>query len=205
MISSEELKENIFEYCDLYTDELFDEMFNKFGGVKSNYSRLFFDPERFGDDDLEEMHKKYKLGWFYENAITTKKPLRKINNKNIIRKYFDNYHKELNDKTKQKLTKYGKCTIIDCHSFSNQRYWFQDKDIYFPDICIGFEKAHLDKEVIDIIKDEFKEYEIGINMPYAGSLVPTCQLPCYNYRMIKIDIEEIQSIYKEIIQRKRND
>ena len=24
---------------------------------------------------------------------------------------------------------FGECVIIDCHSFSNERYWFHDKDL----------------------------------------------------------------------------
>jgi len=173
LLSKDELTENIYQYCDLYTDELFNRLFYTFDGVKSEYSRLFFDPERFGDDAQESMYIKYKLGWFYENAILSKKPLRKIDHKNIVRKYFDNHHKELNQKTEQKLALYDRCTVIDCHSFSNERYWFHDKNLHLPDICIGFEENHVDKELVNIIKDEFKEYDIGVNIPYAGSLVPT--------------------------------
>jgi len=173
LLPKDELTENIYEYCDIYTDELFGSFFDTFGGVKSEYSRLFFDPERFGDDNQEPMHKKYGLGWFYENAILTKKPLRKLYNKNIIRKYFDNHHKELNQKTEKKLDLYGKCTVIDCHSFSNRRYWFLDENLYLPDICIGFEDEHVDKELVSIIENEFKGYDVKINIPYEGSLVPT--------------------------------
>lgn len=173
LLSKDELTKNIYQYCDLYTDEIFDNLFQKFDGIKSSYSRLFFDPERFGNDKQESMQVKYKLGWFYENAILSKKPLRTIEHKNIIRKYFDNHHQELNKKTAQKLAVYDKCTVIDCHSFSNERYWFLDSEIYLPDICIGYEEKHVDIELVNIIKDEFQGYDIGINVPYSGSLVPT--------------------------------
>ena len=73
LLSNDELRKNVYQYCDLYTDELFDDMYRYFGGVKNSYSRLFFDPERFGNDDEEEMHKKFKLGWFYENSILSNK------------------------------------------------------------------------------------------------------------------------------------
>ncbi len=173
LLPADELTHNVYQYCDLYTDELFDDLFNVFGGVKSRYSRLFFDPERFGDDEVEEMHKKHRLGWFYENAILEKKPLRKRDNKAAIRPYFNAHHDELNQKTEEKLSLYGKCTVIDCHSFSDERYWFHDPHLVLPDICIGFEDDHVDKKLVEIIKEEFKEYNIGINTPYSGSLVPT--------------------------------
>ena len=173
LISISELKQNVFQYCDLYTDELFSNFYEVYGGVKNKYSRLFFDPERFGNDEDEAMHQMFRLGWFYENTILEKTPLRIIDNKQIIREYFDNHHKELNEKTQQKLDMYNKCTVIDCHSFSNERYWFLDKNLYLPDICIGFEEAHVDITLVEIIKHEFKEYDIGINIPYSASLVPT--------------------------------
>jgi N-formylglutamate amidohydrolase len=173
LLSTDELTNNTYQYCDLYTDELFDDLFHLFGGVKSKHSRLFFDPERFGDDLAENMHKEHRLGWFYENAILAKKPLRKTNNKAKVRAYFDAHHSELNKKTEEKLSLYGKCTLIDCHSFSNERYWFHDSNLVLPDICIGFEDNHVDKELVELIKEEFKEYNIGINIPYMGSLVPT--------------------------------
>ena len=173
LLSEDELQQNIDHYCDLYTDELFGSLFEKFGGVKSPYSRLFVDPERFGDDSFEEMHKRHRLGWFYENAILTKKPLRTTMQKSSIRHYFDDHHRVLNTKTAEKLERYGRCTVIDCHSFSNERYWFHDKSLQLPDICIGFEEGHVDETVVKIINNVFSGYKVGINVPYAGSLVPT--------------------------------
>lgn len=171
-LSEKELKNNIEQYADLYADELFDSLYNEFDGVKNKYSRFFFDPERFFNDEQEDMSKK-GLGWFYEKAILEEKPLRDTKHKEEISKYYIDYHQELNDKTQKKLDLYGKCTIIDCHSFSNERYWFQDKNIELPDICIGFDEEHVDTELVDIIKNEFKEYIVVVNSPYSGSLVPS--------------------------------
>jgi len=196
LLSKEELTKNIYEYCDIYTDELFDNFYKEFGGIKSNYSRLFFDPERFGDDSNESMYRDFRLGWFYENAILSKTPLRDISNKEEIKKYYTQYHQKLNQNTKKRLDKYNKCTIIDCHSFSDNRYWFQDKNIVFPDICIGFDNIHIDKDLVEIIKDEFREYQIGINMPYSGSLVPNAYWQVDN-RVKSVMIEINKRLYVE--------
>ncbi len=173
LLPREELQETVYQYCDLYTDALFDPFLRQFGGVKSHYSRLLFDPERFGDDRLETMHTKYGLGWFYENAILSKKPLRDTTHKEAIRPLFEAHHAELNHKTAEKLDRYGQCTIIDCHSFSDTPYWFMEQEVTFPDICIGFEKRHVDEQVVAYIKEVFEGYNIGINTPYSGALVPT--------------------------------
>ena len=171
-LGPKELEENIFQYADLYTDELFESLLNRFGGVKSKYSRLFFDPERFFDDQQESMS-RLGLGWFYEKAILEETPLRSTKNKEAIAEYYREHHKELNDKTQEKLDLYGKCTIIDCHSFSNERYWFHDQSMGLPDICIGYDEDHVDMQLVEILKEEFQSYNISINSPYSGSLVPT--------------------------------
>lgn len=171
-LDRDELQRNVVEYADLYTDELFAPLLERFGGVKSNYSRLFFDPERFFDDGHEVMSRK-GLGWFYERAILEDKPLRHTDNKGRVAEYYHRHHNELNRMTQEKLDLYGRCTIIDCHSFSNQRYWFHDPDIELPDICIGYDEEYADMELVELLKTAFANYTVAINSPYSGSMVPT--------------------------------
>ncbi len=172
LLSRDELERNVVEYADLYTDELFAPLLGRFGGVKSDYSRLFFDPERFFDDEQEVMSRK-GLGWFYERAILEDKPLRHTDSKERVAQYYHHHHNELNRLTQEKLDLYGRCTIIDCHSFSNERYWFHEPDIELPDICIGYDDEHADMELVELLKDAFVNYNVAINSPYSGSMVPT--------------------------------
>lgn len=174
LLSRDELEKNVFEYADLYTDELFEPLLERFGGVKSSYSRLFFDPERYFDDAQEVMSKK-GLGWFYERAILENKPLRHADSKERIAHYYHRHHSELNRLTQERLDLYGKCTIIDCHSFSNVRYWFHDPSLELPDICIGYDEEHVNMELVEILKEAFAEagYGVEINSPYSGSVVPS--------------------------------
>ncbi|MBF0263644.1 MAG: N-formylglutamate amidohydrolase [Gammaproteobacteria bacterium] len=171
-LNQEKLNENIYQYADLYTDELFQDLMDRFGGVKNDYSRLFFDPERFYDDKQEKMS-QLGLGWFYTKAILEEVPLRSLKNKEIIAKYYHAHHQALNEKTQEKLDLYGECTIIDCHSFSNERYWFHDQNMELPDICIGYDEDHVDIKLVEYIKEIFDGYHIEINKPYSGSLVPS--------------------------------
>jgi N-formylglutamate amidohydrolase len=195
-LSKDELNDNIYQYADLYTDDLFDSIYQEFGGVKNDYSRLLFDPERFFDDEKEFMHQKFKLGWFYENAILQNKPLRTTKNKEEISKYFKQHHKELSEKTKAKLDMYGKCTIIDCHSFSDEIYWFLNNNIELPDICIGYEDIHKDQQLVDIILQEFKGFKVVINKPYSGSLVPI-EYYKKDFRVKSVMIEINKKLYLE--------
>jgi len=172
-LSDEELEDNIYQYADYRTDELYEQLTSGFDSVINPYSRLFMDPERFFEDDKESMQVKHSLGWFYENAILEKKPLRTSKNKNLIAKHYHAHHQQLTQLVEEKLQMFDRCTIIDAHSFSNERYWFHDKDVPFPDICIGFDAYHKDELVVDTLLEIFKDYNVAINSPYAGSLVPT--------------------------------
>jgi N-formylglutamate amidohydrolase len=172
LLSEKNLKKQILEYCDLHTDKIYQPLKDKFKFIQFEQSRMFCDVERFFDDKEEDMYLKYKLGWFYETQILNNKPLRNTKNKNIISKYYIEHHNKLNNLTDKLLKKYGTVTILDLHSFSNEKYWFQDKDTIYPDICIGFEDYHKDNRVVAIIQDLFKNFNVSLNKPYTGSLVP---------------------------------
>jgi N-formylglutamate amidohydrolase len=169
-LTKEELNKNIYEYADYKTDKLYKSLTNKCDSIINPYSRLFFDPERFFDDNLELMHKNFGLGWFYENSILEKRPLRNTKNKQKIAKYYHKHHQKLENLVEKKLKLFGECTILDCHSFSNKRYWFHDKSLDLPDICIGYEEFHKDEDLISFYDKKFDN--ISHNTPYSGSLVP---------------------------------
>jgi len=177
LLSDDELEQNINQYADCKADKLYGELTKIYDSVINPYSRLFMDPERFFDDKQETMQVKHGLGWFYENAILEKKPLRTIKNKEKIAKYYHEHHAKLQALVEEKLELFGECVIIDCHTFSNERYWFHDKSLELPDVCIGYDEFHKDEIVIEEIKRCFSHsYDtknIGINTPYSGSLVPS--------------------------------
>jgi N-formylglutamate amidohydrolase len=133
---------------------------------------MFCDVERFFNDSEENMYLKYKLGWFYETQIFSNTPLRNIKNKKLISKYYKNHHSKLNDLTKKLLKKHKTITILDLHSFSDNKYWFHEKNTIYPDICIGFEDYHKNDKVIILIQEVFKDFNLSLNKPYSGSLVP---------------------------------
>jgi len=189
LISNKELKKEILEYADLNTFKLFKKMFDIFNGVYNPYSRLFFDPERYSDDNQEEMF-VHGLGWFYTMCPSEKKPLRNTDNKENIKHFYISYHQELENKVAEKLKMYGKCTIIDCHSFSNTFHWFKDKETVFPDICIGFEKLKKDDGFIEKIETIFQEYIIHYNTPYSGSIMPAKYHSNSNVKSVMIEINK---------------
>jgi N-formylglutamate amidohydrolase len=196
LLSDDELQKNIEQYADYKTDKLYTSLTDRHDSVINPYSRLFMDPERFFDDERESMYLNHGLGWFYENAILEKKPLRKTTNKEEISKYYREHHEKLTNLVEEKLDMFGECIIIDCHSFSNERYWFHDKNLELPDICIGYDEFHKSEKVVNDLLDGFKEYDVSINTPYAGSLVPN-RYYLKDKRVKSIMIEFNKKLYLE--------
>jgi N-formylglutamate amidohydrolase len=110
LINQEYIQNEINLLTDLYTDELFD--IPDCTIIKSNYSRLFIDAERYRDDANESMS-KIGMGAIYNNT-TKGDSLIKIDDEYrefVLSNYYDKHHKELENKTEEILKKFGKCII----------------------------------------------------------------------------------------------
>ena len=76
---------------------------------------------------------------------------------------------------KKLLAKHNKCLIIDCHSFSSFGQDYElTKDAYRPQICLGTDDVHTPKALLKIAKNAFESagFEVAINTPFTGSIVP---------------------------------
>ena len=174
VLSDEILTKEIIKLTDWYTDDLFhsdtDEM------IVANFSRIFCDPERFSDDDKEEMS-KVGMGVLYEKTDDNLL-MREISpslRKKILEEYYWVHHKRLNDAVNEQLAKYGKAIIIDCHSMSDIPF-IRDKDqnTKRTDYSIGIDSIHTSDKLLQITLNFFSNrgIEVAINSPYSGTLVP---------------------------------
>ena len=161
------------EMTDLGIDELF-KGYN-YTKVIPKYSRLYCDVERFRDDSKEIMS-KYGEGVVYTNLYDGTLFHQHDNNyRNKVLSYYDEYHKNLDNITKELLNDENTLLILDCHSFSDKMtsHFYKEP---FPDICIGVEDEYYDQEILDMIINKITQlgYTYKINYPYKGSLVPNC-------------------------------
>ena len=171
LIPREEFRRYNLKMSDVGVDELFRDVRGE--RVRSCYSWLFCDVERFRDDEKETMSR------FGEGVVYTKlydgKDFHAHGDgyKKSVLDYYDWYHAELDRVTEYLLQKDGELLILDCHSFSDEMasYFFKPP---FPDVCIGVEKDYYDRGIIDGIVSEVlkRGYSCMINHPYSGSLVP---------------------------------
>lgn len=174
VLTDEMLTKEIIKLTDWYTDQLFhsdtDEM------IIANFSRIFCDPERFSDDEYEEMA-SVGMGVLYEktdNGEVMRKITPELRTK-ILDEYYWVHHKKLNIAVNQQLEKYGKAIIIDCHSMSDTPF-IRDKDqnTKRTDYSIGIDSIHTSDELLQTTLNFFLDrgIEVAINSPYSGTLVP---------------------------------
>ena len=169
ILNNEKLK-----LTDWYTDDLFhsdnDEM------IIANFSRIFCDPERFSEDEHEEMA-SVGMGVLYEKTddnLLMRKITHELRTK-ILDEYYWVHHQKLNNAVNQQLEKYGKAIIIDCHSMSDIPF-IRDKDqnTKRTDYSIGIDSIHTSNELLQTTLNFFSDHgiEVAINSPYSGTLVP---------------------------------
>ena len=177
LLNNDHLQRELLKMTDRYTDEIFS-CVTELGGISFiyPYSRLVLDPERFRDDKNETMAEK-GMGVIYTNT-STGSTLRKIdeNNRNLLLEtLYDPYHNALRSEVQNLLSKFGKCLIIDGHSFPVKPLPYETiQDIQRPEICIGTDPFHTPQYLTDFILNFFENINLTtkINKPFEGCYVP---------------------------------
>ncbi|NJD03405.1 MAG: N-formylglutamate amidohydrolase [Ruminiclostridium sp.] len=174
LITDVELDLEMFLLTDRYTDKLFD--CSNAEIHKNMVNRIVFDPERFRSDSDEEMA-RVGMGAIYTKTINGRQ-LRKLSDgrrEELMQRFYDPYHSELNRKTGMLLEQFGKCLILDGHSFPQEPLPFElDKSPDRPDICIGTSEFHTSPELCRLIVEYVKKCgpSVKLNSPFAGTMVP---------------------------------
>lgn len=158
------------------TDVLFCPPDAPFARVVSPWSRLLVDMERFADDAHEPMSRK-GMGVFYEktsSGLPLRNPLSAATRSTLISAAYEPHHRLLTAMVDQRLTDHGHCLIVDCHSFPKEPLPYEDPTLARPEICLGSDDFHTPPAVLDIMRQVFEDagYSVGVNAPFAGSLVP---------------------------------
>lgn len=170
---SERLEHEILVMTDHYCDDLYDVGYEM---IRFPVSRLVCDFERFRDDSMESMSAK-GMGACYVSC-SDQSPLRQLSDthrEEILRKYYDTYHRSLELAVEERLGQYGECLIIDGHSFYETPLPYEyDQNPDRPDICIGTDDYHTPGQLTDLMCGFFekKGYTVAVNAPFAGTMVP---------------------------------
>lgn len=176
-ITERELKQEQIKMTDSYTDELFCMPFKK---LVFSISRLICDVERFREESEEEMTKQGMWVCYTKTHKLTKlKEVTEEHKKEILEKYYDPHHKKIEEEVENILKQNKKCLIIDCHSFPSKALPYElYKNDKRPEICLGTDNFHTEKNTILYLKNGFQKlgYSVGINEPFKGTVIKSTSL-----------------------------
>lgn len=174
-LSKNELTREASRMADLYSAELFKPLLKRCGGIIANFSRIVADVERYEDDKNESMAQA-GMGALYTKAESGKtiRRLTSAARNHCLNVLYRPYHKALNRLVKTCMDKFGRCLILDCHTFSSiARRYETDKMANRADICIGSDNFHTPAVILENLKKNFsRKFTVGINIPFAGTIVP---------------------------------
>lgn len=202
ILSESDLERELLLVTDRYTPEIF-EGIAELGGLAlvNNYSRLVVDPERFEKDE-EEIMASRGMG-----AVYTKTSYQQILRKDfsaeekekLLSTYFRPYHKAVALEVQTMLEQFGRCLIIDCHSFPSEPLPYEfDQSFDRPDICIGTSSFHTPEELTALVRSvcESNGLRVAIDKPFAGTYVPLTYLND-DKKVSSIMVEVNRSLYMD--------
>lgn len=199
VLSEEELKAELFRMTDAYTDELF-----AFPGATTicfPVSRLVVDVERFPDDADEPMS-RVGMGMIYTHTADGRALRRRLDPREkaeLKARFYDTHHDRLTRAVHAELDQQGRGLIVDCHSFPSLPLpCDRDQSVPRPHFCIGTDPFHTPEDLSRLMAETVEEmgYEVGLNRPYAGTIVP---LECLGKddRVASLMIEVNRSLYMD--------
>ena len=165
--------------------------------VTAGYSRYVCDVERFRDD-ARESRAKYGQGLMYTRTMFGKR-LRKYDNElreMILREVYDPHHEKLTEAVESALGKYGKCLVIDGHSFPSTIPVKPLGIFTRPDFDIGTDEYHTPVALRDALCVKAKElgYSVKVNTPCGGAITPM-KFYGKDKRVVSIMIETNRRLY----------
>ena len=174
VITQEQLQSELLKLTDWHTDDLFD--VDGCERIVVPFSRIFCDVERFENDDEEPMS-QFGMGATYEKMDSGERLriLSPLQREKIMKDYYRKHHEAFTRLVDFQLTEFGRCLIIDCHSFPDVPLTASfDRVSDRPDYNIGTDQFHTPTALVEISERYFKSlgHSVLIDKPYSGSIVP---------------------------------
>lgn len=198
LLTDEELQRNLYAFTDWGTDDLFSHP-NFNCRIVSNISRMVCDMERFRNDEQEEMAPRgYGAVYTKDAFLNHMRNFDSEKREQLLKQYYDPHHKSLEEAVADKVRKFGKCLIIDCHSFSGTPLPYEPEQAEDrPAFCIGTVKEHTPEKLIEKAVDVLQsdEHSVTLDYPYSGSMIPLSFWGDCKVQTIMIEIN--RSLYQK--------
>ena len=194
---SDKLSHEIDIMTDWFGDELFDCGREE---IIFPVSRLLCDAERFRDDK-DEIMAQVGMGAIYTRCSdgSRLRAVSETEKRDILARFYDAHHVRFTKAVEQRLEKYGKCLIIDGHSFYPEPLPHEpDQSLDRPDFCIGTSDYHTPEVFTDKLVRRLSErgYSVNVDSPFAGTIVPM-EFYEKDPRVISVMIEVNRRLYSD--------
>ncbi|MEO7804039.1 MAG: N-formylglutamate amidohydrolase [Actinomycetota bacterium] len=176
LLADDDLHVEKMRVTDHLTDRLYEHVLHVGGAMFVNgLSRLVFDPERFRKDEDEYMasrgagavYRKTSLGHDLRDANFTNNE-----REQILIQYFDPYALGFENAVSDILDSFGRCTIIDCHSFPKVALgWELHPDAQRPSLCFGTDGFHTPRNLVENLTRRAGG-DVLVDIPFKGTYTP---------------------------------
>ena len=171
------LAAELLRMTDHHTDRLF-AWIRDLGGtlLVNRVSRLVVDPERFPDDAAEPMAAAGQGAVYTRTSRGA--PLRDADpaeRARLMDRWYVPYHAALSGLVEASLATFGRCLVIDGHSFATVPLPAEpDQDPDRPDVCLGTDPFHTPRRLVAALREalEADGFRVAVDRPFAGALVP---------------------------------
>lgn len=92
----------------------------------------------------------------------------------LLVRFYDKHHAAFEEVVESKLNSFGRCLIIDGHSFYPSALPYENDKSERADFCIGTDSFHTPQKIVPASINFFEQagYSVKMNSPFAGSIVP---------------------------------
>ena len=175
LISNHDLHREILRLTDWHTGALYAEGVAADDILRAEVSRLVVDVERFADDRLERCS-LVGMGATYVKTCDGR-PLRSLSSARrteLLDRFYWPHHHALDEAAALRLTRFGRCVILDAHSFPTGPLPTQVDFSTPPEIGIGTQSGHTSLELQALAEAFFRArgFGVGVDIPFSGAIVP---------------------------------
>jgi N-formylglutamate amidohydrolase len=199
LLSAEELRAECLRLTDWHTAALYADGLAPTDVVRAEVSRLVVDTERFADD-AQEPCARVGMGATYVRT-SDGRPLRTLTPERraeLMARHYWPHHRALDAAAAARLARFGRCLVLDAHSYPTGPLPTQLAFGPSPEIGIGTQPGHTSAALRDLAVDFFRAhgYSVGVDVPFSGAMVPNA---CFGRdpRLWSVMIEVRRDLYMD--------
>lgn len=199
LLSAEELRLECLRLTDRHTSALYADGLAPAYFIRAEVSRLVVDVERFADD-AQEPCARVGMGATYLRTADGR-PLRALTPERraeLLNLYYWPHHRALDAAAAIRLARFGRCLVLDAHSFPTGPLPTQVAFGRSPEIGVGTQPGHTPPALRDVVLGFFRArgYDVGVDVPFRGAMVPNA---CFGRdpRLWSVMIEVRRDLYMD--------